>query len=191
MRRAFLFGILTIAALALVASVAFASDAKDCKLNKTSATTANSVNPHTSCQGAGHPAQAAVAETENHCAVRTICVKGMTSVDSEEAVKAELAKVPGVVEVIKVSHEACEAVVKVDPSKTQDVQLTKALTDKGYQAEMVTIEAKSDQAGSKAPVCPFSGTPGCAAIKKAGVDCQAGKAVKPETETEKKKDESH
>lgn len=184
MRKVLTFSILTLAALSLMAATAFACGEKGIKTQK-----ASSVNVSASCDGADGPVKKAAA-VDGEWVVRTISVKGMTCTGCEESIKAELVKVPGVVEVVKVCHKSAEAVVKVDPSKAQDVQLAKAITDKGYEAEVIPAVAKTEVSSSKGPVCPFSGGPGCDAVKKAGADCQKSESTKASTEkTDKKSDD--
>ena len=184
MRKALTFSILTLTIVAMVAAFAFAAGDKCTKTDKTAVKSASSVSTATSCDSDGELMKK--AEADGEWTVKTISVKGMTCTGCEETLKAELAKVPGVMEIVKVCHKSEEAVVKVDPTKAQDLQLTKAIIDKGYKAEIIPAVAKT-ATKAKGPVCPMSGGPGCDAMKAAGGDCQKVHSAKADKKDSKEK----
>ncbi len=74
---------------------------------------------------------------DGKCEIRTISVKGMTCESCENTVKASLMKIDGVLKVAKVSHENGVAVVCIDPDKVDNDALTSAVSNKGFEAQMM------------------------------------------------------
>ncbi len=104
-------------------------------------------------------AMAEKATSDDKWLTRTIAVKGMTCTGCENSLSAALADAPGVVEVVKVCHKSEEAVVKVDPAVSKDAELTKVITNKGYEAQIIPAVAKSTNVQSKGSICPTTGAP--------------------------------
>ncbi|MBD3401861.1 hypothetical protein GF420_03120 [candidate division GN15 bacterium] len=76
-------------------------------------------------------------------------ISGMTCGGCENAVKAALEQVDGVMSVKKVCHEAGKAMVYIDKAKMNDnAMLTKAVSNKGFGAEIIPAVAKSTDASS-------------------------------------------
>ena len=150
MRKVLSISILVLAVMALAAAGLYASGEKSACAKKADATV----------QKADAKVKAASgdeADSDGKWLTRTISVKGMTSAGCEKSLSVALAKAPGVVEVVKVCHKSEEAVVKVDPAVCQDAELTRAITDKGYEAQIIPAVAKS--ASAKSGVCPVTGAP--------------------------------
>ena len=170
MKRVLTISVLAIAALALLTSAAFACGdkktdtekaSKDCKVKSVTAT---------SCDDTDKPVKMAKADGDGECVMRIMSVKGMTCTACEETISAELAKVEGVVEVIKVCHRGGQAVVKIDADADIDAELTKAINSKGYEAQIIPAVARTVEGQSKGPICPLSGGPGCAAPDETSTD---------------------
>lgn len=64
-------------------------------------------------------------------------IKGMTCTGCESTITACLSGLPGVVKVGKVSYKDGTAFVLVDPKKVQNESMVKAVSDKGYTAEII------------------------------------------------------
>ena len=148
MRKVLILGTTVLAVLAILATVGYA-----CGEKSTSAKQASVEGKVCSAEKASMAAE----QTDSKWETKTIAVKGMTCEASEESVSASLAKTPGVVEVVKVCHMSKHAIVKVDPAVAQDNLLTKAITDKGYEAEMIPAVAKTVGGSTCSPLCPLSG----------------------------------
>ena len=153
MRKVIILGIAVLAAVAMLTAVAVACGEKGTNTSKASAD--GKFCPAASASVADLSQTAASGDSESMWETRTIAIKGMTCAACEKSVSASLVKTTGVVEVVKVCHMSQEAVVKVDPSKSQDILLAKAVTDNGYQAEVIPAVAKSEKASGSAPVCPL------------------------------------
>ncbi|UCG61218.1 MAG: cation transporter [Candidatus Zixiibacteriota bacterium] len=164
MKRILIISVITLAVLVLLVTAAFACGDKKTDAQKTSTDKkVSSVNVAASCDDTDKPAATAHADGHSDCVLRLMSVKGMTCTGCEETISAELIKVEGVVEVVKVCHKSGQAMVKVDANADIDAELTKAINSKGYQAEIIPAVAKTVEGQSKGPVCPLSGGPGCAA----------------------------
>jgi copper chaperone len=114
-------------------------------------------------------------------------VKGMTCGGCEKTISAGLGEVPGVVHVGKVDYQTGKAYVLIDPVKVKDESLIKAVSSKGYEAEVipaVAIEpAKADANASKMDAAHA----GCTAAQKAA--CAAtGKTCGSKKTAEKKEE---
>ncbi|MEW6412685.1 MAG: cation transporter [Candidatus Zixiibacteriota bacterium] len=147
--------ILVIAVLFAFSAAAFACDEK-CKTDQTAKTTeasAKMVSSKTAksggCPLAGSPLcggadkAAAQTATADGMVTRTISIKGMTCTGCENSISAALVKVPGVVEVVSISYQKGEAVVKVDPAKIKESEITTAVASEGYEAKIIPAVATS------------------------------------------------
>lgn len=99
-----------------------------------------------------------------NCTITHMSVKGMTCGGCEQSVTASLETVPGVLKVIKVSHQDGIAVVCSDPTKFDGAALTKAVADKGFEAMIMPAMAKT-----------VDGKAGCAGHGKLTGEKTAGK----------------
>ena len=141
MRKSLSIGILAVAVVALAMSGTFAGgDKSTCGASEKTATKAS-----------------AEKAASDQWLTKTIAVKGMTCTGCENSLSTALAEAPGVMEVVKVCHTSEEAVVKVDPAVCKDAELTKLITNKGYEAEIVPAVSKSTTVESKGNNCPVTG----------------------------------
>ncbi|MFH1686720.1 MAG: cation transporter [bacterium] len=110
---------------------------------------------------------------KENCGFTKIDVKGMTCGGCEQSLTAALKGVPGVINVVKVSHTEGVAWVCTDKTKCQPETLTKAITDKGYEAQIIPAVSKTTEGEVKAgglpcaPGCPSAKAGGCSKMKKA------------------------
>lgn len=183
MKKTTLLTLTVMAFMALIAYPAFASDeakstgastvsgkslcASDDKAEKTTETKATltgakgktcSLADPSSCTTEAKSANATETVGDGAYAVKTMSVKGMTCVGCENTISAALMQVPGVVEVVSIDHKTGEAIVKVDPVKAVDSELTMAVVNKGYEAEIIAAVAKSTDTKAAGMVCPATGT---------------------------------
>jgi copper chaperone len=124
---------------------------------------------------------------QGHYTLVSMNVKGMTCGSCEKTVSASLGEVPGVVRVGKVDYQTGKAYVLIDPTKVKDELLVKAVSSKGYEAEVipaVAVEpAKAEGNASKMDAAHD----GCSAAQKAA--CAAtGKTCGSKKATEKKEE---
>lgn len=70
-----------------------------------------------------------------------ISIKGMTCTSCEEFLTKVIEGVDGVKKVTSISHKDASAVVCVDKNSNCLTTLTKAITDKGYKAEIITASS--------------------------------------------------
>jgi copper chaperone len=152
------------------------SDSKaSCAGMKNASTT--SADGKSCCAGHG-TATSASADGEKcpatGCEMVTMSVKGMTCGGCETTVRASLEKVPGVVKVMSVSYKDGTALVCMDPKKCKAESLTSAVSDKGYEAEVIPAVAKTTADGKS-----------CAGMDKAA--CAAKCAAKGEKTTQDSK----
>jgi copper chaperone CopZ len=170
LRKTLTSSMLAIAAVALMAVAGYACGEKAAKAERASSQTKASlagseekpcaVRARYTCDAVDKTSGTAAA-TDGEWSTRTISVRGMTCTSCEKSISAALAEVPGVVEVVKVCHKSAEAVVRVDAEKVKDAELTVAITNKGYQAEVIPAVAKTTDLKPKGSVCPLSDGPGC------------------------------
>ncbi len=161
LKKLFSIIVLSLAVLALLAGTAFACGEKKTDAQKADCEKkVSSVNTAAACDDSGMLAGEASGEGDNQHVLRMISVSGMTGTGCEETISNALAGVEGVVEVVKVCHKSGQAMVRVDAKADIDAQLTKAITDAGYQANIIPAVAKSLET-PKGPICPLSGGPGC------------------------------
>jgi copper chaperone CopZ len=168
-----MFGVLILAVVAFAISPLIAEGEKTDSSEKTDAdkTSCSAKADKASC---GISAKHASAESKGHCsesdmkacaekagmtleeykanhkdhAVRTISIDGMTCGGCENSIKEALLKVDGVNRVISISHIDKNAIVCVDASKNSNEALIKAVTDKGYSAEIIPAVAKSESSAN-------------------------------------------
>ena len=173
MKKTFLLGFFVLAVMALTAAMIFAGDNCSTTAKKTSAdksvcpatgkATATTASASSSCT----PEQmAACASGKNisaeECAKlcsagkavnHTIAIKGMTCTGCENSLSTALKGVDGVNNVVSISYKDEKAVVCVDPAKCTAETLTKAITDKGYTAEIIPAVAKTGTAVNDSKAC--------------------------------------
>ncbi len=109
-----------------------------------------------------------------------ISIKGMTGVACENAITACLQDVAGVVKVGRVSHQGGGAYVLVDPRKTRNESLIRAVNSRGYVAEIGPARGRMT-AGDK-PSCRPGAKKACS--KKCATPCGSDK-LKHKTKVEK------
>lgn len=73
--------------------------------------------------------------------MHTISIEGMTCGSCEASLTKVIEAVPGVKKVVSISHKDKNAVVCVDKKNTCTTTLTKAITDKGYKAQIIPAVA--------------------------------------------------
>ena len=95
-----------------------------------------------------------------------ISIQGMTCTSCEASLTKVIEGVAGVKKVVSISHKDGSAVVCVDKSNTCTKTLTKAITDKGYKAEIIpavaTMAAAPDAKKSCAKSCSTADKAACA-----------------------------
>jgi copper chaperone CopZ len=101
-------------------------------------------------------------------------IKGMTGTGCENTITTCLQTLPGVVKVGMVSSKDGSAFVLIDPKKVNNEELVKAVSDKGYQAEIIPAvsmtPAEAQTVGAK-PACGAAAAAACA--KKCSKPCGA------------------
>ena len=112
-----------------------------------------------------------------------ISIEGMTCGSCENSVKTAIEAVPGVQKVVSISYKDANAVVCVDKKSNCTETLTKAITDKGYKAQIMPAVATTTTAEGAKASCSKS----CSAAEKAA--CSASKESK-EKETSKKPEDT-
>lgn len=111
------------------------------------------------------------------CASVNLAIEGMVCQSCESAIKSALTGMPGVLQVEKISYKEGRAVVCVDPAKVKDVELVKAVTDKGYKAEVMPAVATA-AATAEAGATNVAAKSGCAQATSACAKiCGAAKAT--------------
>jgi len=121
---------------------------------------------------------------KENCGVIQISVKGMTSTGSEQSIEKALKEVPGVLRVVRVDQKEGVVFVCTDAKVCQQASLTKAITDKGYEAAIIPAVAKTTDAPAATmsgcpPTCPHAGTKTCA------TPCTKGAKAETKVEPEK------
>lgn len=99
--------------------------------------------------------------TGGKCELVNMSVKGMTCGGCESSVTTALEKVPGVVKVVSISHKDGTALVCIDPAKCKKDGLTSAVSNKGYEAEIVPAVATTTVA-APGKVCDPNDKASCA-----------------------------
>jgi len=186
LKKALTLFVLALAAMAMMTSFALAGDS--CSADKTNAKAA-SADGKTCTADKAVSGKVCTAEEIAACAKatgvsaeecakacaegklikHTISIKGMTCESCENSVKTALTKIEGVKHVMSVSHKAETAVVCIDPTVCKTESLVKAVTAKGYQAQMVNAVAKtSDVKEASSKSCSKT----CTAAEKAACDAK-------------------
>jgi copper chaperone CopZ len=143
------------------------ADGKSCCAKGASATSASATEDCSKCPYTG-------------CEMVNMSIKGMTCGGCESTIRASLEKVPGVMKVMSVSYKDGKALVCMDPKKCKAESLTSAVSDKGYEAEVIPAVATSTDA-KDAKSCAGMDKATCAA------KCAAAKGEKtPKTDADSK-----
>ena len=141
---------------------------------------------HTEAEHAAHKAEC-TAHGGANCQSVALSIEGMVCQSCESTIKSALMEMPGVLHVEKISYKEGKALVCIDEAKVKDAELVKAVTNKGYKAEVMpavvtaaaTAEAGATNAAAKSGCA--QATSACAKI------CGAAKATASK-DTEKKAD---
>ena len=165
------FGILALAAL-MVPATAFAGEG--CTAMKSGTASASQVSAKGQCTAEMASACSAklgmtTEECQKLCAggeytMVNMSIKGMTCTGCESTISATLAQLPGVVKVGKVNWQEGTAFVLVDNKKVQSEAIVRAVSDKGYQAEIIPAVS----------VTPIGSTTGMDASHSSGATSAAG-----------------
>ncbi|HOP06065.1 MAG TPA: cation transporter [candidate division Zixibacteria bacterium] len=138
------------------------------------------MTPEQCAQACGMSAEECKQFCADHqgCGFTRIDIKGMTGSGCEQAVTTALSKVEGVQKVLKVDHKEGYALVCTMMDKVKGDNLIKAISDKGYTAEIIPAATGTtvDNAAVKSGCDPKT----CAASAKGG--CCAGKGSKKTTD---------
>jgi copper chaperone CopZ len=97
------------------------------------------------------------------CELVNMSIKGMTCGGCEQSVTMALQKVEGVKKVVSVSYKDGTALVVVDPAKVKTAMLATAVSDKGFEAQIVPAVATTTTTMSKSHVCSPENKAACAA----------------------------
>jgi copper chaperone len=140
---------------------------------------ARDMSGKSACAAKSTEAKTASADNaiESKYSYATMAVKGMTCGGCEKSVTAALEHVNGVVGVKEVSYKSGQAVVEYDPAKCQEASLTKAVANKGYEAEIIPAVATSTSAHEA--VCPVTGKT-CTDAQKAACAAKEAKSSNSE-----------
>ncbi len=179
MKKLLISGFAVLAVLALVAAP-FVTAGEGCGGTKT--TDAKLTSGKTCAAGQQHAVGQCTPEEKAACAAKLgltaedcekfckeagyeivqVSINGMTCVGCENSIKSTLTALPGVVKVGKVSHQEGLAVVVVDTKQTDCTSsVVKAVTNKGYKAEIIPAVATSGDAIQAKPASDMK--TGCAA----------------------------
>ena len=118
-----------------------------------------------------------------NCGIAQISVDGMKGSGCENDVKNALKDVPGVYNVLKVSHTDKMAMVCYDTENCKTEVLTKTVADKGYSAQIIPAVSNVTDADTKSRLSGC-GSP-CPAAQKTAKD------VKTDQKTKKKEEKSY
>ena len=89
--------------------------------------------------------------------MQKISIQGMTCENCEETITKALEDVQGVNKVVSISYKDGNAVVCVNKDKANAETLTKAITDKGFKAELIpTVATTSTTSVDGMKNCPAS-----------------------------------
>ena len=185
MKKALTLFVLALAAMAMMTSFALAdsctadkakvekASGKTCSTDKAVAGKTCSAEEIAACAKAtGVSAdECAKACAEGKLVKHTMSIKGMTCGSCENSVKTALTKIEGVKHVMSVSHKNETAVVCIDPTTCKTESLVKAVTAKGYTAQMVnavvkTTGVKATDSKSCSKTCTTAEKAACDAKKK-------------------------
>ncbi|MFZ1684992.1 MAG: cation transporter [Candidatus Zixiibacteriota bacterium] len=163
---------------------ATSADAKACDAAKGAKMT--SADGKASCAAHGSMTSAdgakCTAADGKNCEMVNMSVSGMTCGGCESTVRASLEKIPGVIKVVNVSYKDKVALVCVDPTKCKKDMLTTAVTNNGYEAQIIPAVATSgtDAKADCAAKCAGMDKAACAA------KCAAAKDAKAKTPEDSK-----
>ena len=148
MKKALTLFVFALAAMAMMTSFAFAdscsADKVKAKVETASGKTCSAEEIAACAKATGVSAEeCAKACAEGKLVKHTISIKGMTCGSCENSVKTVLTKIEGVKHVVSVSHKDETAVVCIDPTKCKTESLVKAVTAKGYKAQMANAVVKT------------------------------------------------
>nr|AOR51127.1 heavy metal translocating P-type ATPase [uncultured bacterium pAW1] len=159
--------------------------------SKTSGTSAQLTSAGGSCSASkteGTSANLTAAEYakmvgyEGKAELVNMSIKGMTCGGCETGVSTTLTACPGVVKVLSVNYKEGTALVLVDPDKAKTDALTTAVTNKGYQAEIIPAVATTTTASADGKTCTAAEKAACAktctAAEKAACAAKEAGAVK-------------
>jgi copper chaperone len=113
---------------------------------------------------------AATCEYAGKCQFRTISIKGMTCGGCEQSVTTALTATPGVLKVVSVNYKTGTAVVCIDPTKVEDKVITTAVSNTGFEAQIIPAVATTTTTGTEAKACGSTTTTGAK-----DACCKAGK----------------
>lgn len=180
---------LSLAALALIAfagtSASACGGSASCgaKASKTSSTSASSKTcSQQDMEACAKKMGVSVEECMKMCSekgsmtMHSISIQGMTCTKCEASVTGAIEALPGVNKVVSISYQDGNAVVCVDKNRTSTANLTQAIADKGFKAEIIPAVAKTASADGK-QACSKS----CSAAQKAA--CTAKNASKDAKDT--------
>jgi len=109
-----------------------------------------------------------------NCSIAQISVEGMAGSGCENEVKNALKNVPGVYNVLKVSHTDEMAMVCYDTENCKTDVLTKTVADKGYSAQIIPAVSNVTDTDTKAK------------LSACGAACPTAKKVSKEVKTVEK-----
>ena len=94
------------------------------------------------------------AMKQGNCSGITLAIEGMKDAEAESQISKALAAENGVICVKSISSKDGQAVVCVNPEKTEAVKLVNAVTALGYKTKLVTqTEAKAAMCSGKSAKC--------------------------------------
>lgn len=187
MKKSFKLLVIMIAVFALSTAYALAGEGCTSGKTETTAKTASSkiCSPEeiAACAKAKNISEEECAKlcAEGKIIKHTVAIEGMTCGGCESTITKALKELDGVVHVLSVSHKDGQAVVCIDASKCKNESLIKAVTSKGYKAEIIPAVAKSDAKSGSMDMKSCSKT--CSEKEKAAC------AAKKDKEKDKEKDD--
>ncbi len=199
MRKILTLTLAGVAILALSAAPAFAGSGASCSkgasADKASCTAHGTEAKLISADGKACPqaGKASAAMSAEECAKKcgyeggkcdmvNMSIKGMTCGGCESSVSSALMDVPGVVKVVSISHKEGTALVCVDPAKVQKDALTTAVSNKGYEVEIIPAVATVASADGKSKACCDKAKV-CSAAEKAACEKKEAAAEKTADDT--------
>jgi copper chaperone len=116
------------------------------------------------------------------CEMVNMSVKGMTCGGCEYTVTTALEKVPGVLKVVSVSYKEGTALVCIDPTTCKGEALTTAVSNSGYEAQVVPAVATTTTATAPAAM---DHSKACSPENKAACEAAAKKGIAPSCASKK------
>jgi len=89
---------------------------------------------------------------DKNCSMVSLSIKGMTCTGCEQSITAALEKIEGVRKVAAISYKEGTALVCTDAGKVKGEAIVSAISDKGYQAEVIPAVATTE-VPAKGHVC--------------------------------------